>query len=418
MSVLHRESNLMKLYLYCVGKTEVPLEWHQWCCLSLAASCLADRVWYQKFGHSKLHPNMYIFLVGGSGEGKGVAIDYCMQFAPDDLFVKYGSTTSKNMIDIMSAPTQLVPEPQKIMLVQPELADNVQAGAVADQMVKFMTGAYTAGSKDFDEGTRKHGVHRIPKDYVINWLAGTTDLWLSEVVDLKAMMSGFFGRVAVAPGEYSYAPQDRVHDPTKFLPPDYYQVIEYLKDAFYNLMMIRGQFEMSADAYENEEQWYLTRPEPEEERMKPFWRREQDLILKIAMVLSACQSFDLVIKLAHLLQARDLVAQVRKRLPWVMTAAAGTEAMRRIRWVENFIKSRRGEWVRRAELAQKARNAVNVRASELDMIIDDLVAMELVDIEAKGKRTSWRYTWHQRPRHVEDLSEFVPDLGYVSETDL
>ena len=397
MGILDREANLMKLYLYCIGQTEVPMEWHQWSCLSLAASCLADRVYYQKFGHSKLHPNMYIFLVGGSGEGKGVAIDYCMQFAPDDLFVKYGSTTSKNMIDIMSTPSPMVNEPQKVMLVQPELADNVQSGLIANMFIKFMTGAYTAGSRDFDEGTRKHGTKRIPQDYVINWLAGTTTEWLSEVVDVKAMQSGFFGRVMVAPGEYDYG--KRVHDPLEFRPDDYAEVVEYLRDAFNNLMRVKGRFYMAADAYENERDWYKTRPMPDEDRMKPFWQREQDAILKIAMVLSACESFDMIIKMRHLITARNLITQVRKRLPMVMSAAAGTQYTGSMRWVESYLKRYVGEWVRRTDLARRARG-VHINAKLLDQIIDDLLAMEIITMDASGNKNSWRYMWS--PQKYDD----------------
>lgn len=65
--------NFISDYLDYVGDTEVPITYHRWCCISMLGAYLG-RQYSMKFGHSALHSNMYIMLIGTPGARKSTAI--------------------------------------------------------------------------------------------------------------------------------------------------------------------------------------------------------------------------------------------------------------------------------------------------------------------------------------------------------
>lgn len=353
--------NILDLYMHAAGDSEIPYEWHEWCCLSLIASAVSDRVYYKKFIWENMAPNMYIFMVGPSGCGKGGALGYMGKFIHPRMNMYKGSTTYKSMIDKMSAPAEAGGVTKsKMLLVQQELSSCIGSGALADAMVKAMTDWYTPTNDDYQESTRMHGERSFPPP-CINWLAGTTVEWLKQSVDTEAMLSGFFGRVAISPGEYDE--NKRIHDPTQHCPDDYDEVVEEIKDRIEWLTQLEGQFDITAEAYDADKIWYEKRKSPSPE-MLPFWRRQHDLTLKIAMILSLSDDMKLTIKLRHILRAQELTEQSARILPKVITMAGHTEFSRSVEKTKDLIKkystithkvllNRSKNWNANAEIVKK-----------------------------------------------------------------
>jgi len=67
-------SDWLSGYLTYTENSEPPLSYHQWCGLSMIAGALQRKV-SLKWGFEKIHPNLFVVLVGPSGKArKGVAI--------------------------------------------------------------------------------------------------------------------------------------------------------------------------------------------------------------------------------------------------------------------------------------------------------------------------------------------------------
>lgn len=383
-AVTENSDNLLEMYMYATGVSEIPKEWNQWSCLAIVAAAVGNRVWFQKFAWEQMAPNMYIFLVGPSGGGKGGAIGFAQQFLHPRMNCYTGSATYKSMIDLMTSPsTEGGVARSTMLLVQPELADCIGSGTLANSMIKAMTNWYNPSSQDYQESTRTHGERSFTPP-CLSWLAGTTVEWLKQTVDVEAMRSGFFGRVAIAPGTPG---KDRVYSP--YIPSDYEEVVREIKDRIKWLTKLEGEFTLTAAGREADKEWYETRPEPLPE-LKPFWRRQHDLNLKIAMILSLCETMDLRIHDTHILKAQDLTDQSARMLPKIIAQATTSQMILRIDYVRDRIKQ--SGTIKHSTLLKQVYR-LHITSEELKRIIDQLReegSIQIVASNSGGRKYKWR----------------------------
>ena len=323
--ILDRTTNLLALYQHAMGRSEVPREFHFWCCLSVLAASVGDRVWLEKFRGSKLLPNLYVLLLGPSGLGKGLAIDMATAFVKDIPRVNYyrGKASAQYLIDYLGRSHKdpnsgkWVIENTKLYLVTPELAMSVPSGEHGRNFIMHMTELYTGGDYLLQEGTRTRGGVHV-KSPCMNWLAGTTREGLKISVPRDAVESGFYARVVTVDGHYDLTTRYR----RPFYPVDYDEVMDHLHARITALTHLEGIFELSPDAERLEEAWYTTREAPEDERLLPSWKRAHDLMLKIAMLLALSETHEeLVIKPDHVAKARIIVERALQAVPKVLDFA-------------------------------------------------------------------------------------------------
>lgn len=386
MNIFDQTENMLDLYLYAVGRTSIPMSWHKWTCLSMVAASLSDRVGIRWFHHKALAPNLYVMLIGPSGVGKGVAIDFGMQFKHSRMNILYGQATDKAIFDRMaSAADPGEVSNAKIFVVQDELAQAVGHASVANQYVKSMTAWYSTTSGEIEENTRAHGRKVIEDAVCVNWLAGTTVEWLQDAMDYKSMMSGGFGRICTIPGTYNY--ENRVYRPEPVF--DYKDVVEYLQARFEELTYLEGEFEMLPAAAEINEQWFLARQKPIG-GMEPFWMREPALCLKLAMVVSACDSMDRIIRVQHITQAQDLIDEVKSYMPRVIEQSAkGGLVTMQDRAMDLIGKAKNG--VTRSQLTRFL-SRWGLKASEVSQVVEDLMEQERITATKRANKTIYKAT--------------------------
>ena len=338
--ILTKTQNLIQLYNHWVGRSEIPAEYHLWACISMIAACVSDKVWVTKF-RSNLTPNLYTFLIGPSGSGKGTAISAMLSLVDEDKVNYYnGRTTAQYMLDSMAFPTRDQKEKgidsTKLFVLSPELAMSVGKGDQADTLIKIMTELYGgAGARTIKEGTRTRGGIEI-ENPCINWLAGTTVEWLKDCCTSDAMEGGFFARVVPVVGRYDFSRANRFVRP--IFPPDQEIVKGYLKARISQLSTLNGEFALTDAAKELEEFWYHNRDEPEDSSMVPWWGRQHDLSLKLAMVFSLADSPTLVIERQHLGAAQRVIHSIGKNLPEIIRYTATTDDSKDIQVVLDIIK--------------------------------------------------------------------------------
>ncbi len=391
--MLQQTKNLLRLYAYMCGKGEVPTEYHIWSCLSLMAACIEDRIWLEKLKDERLFPMLYVFLVGPPALGKGVAITRAFK-----LFNEcqaggcywHGKTTAANLIDVLGKAGEdpetgqyFIPAP-KLWLITDELTTDVGRGPQADDFIKLMTKLYTSGDVPVDTGTRTRGTVRIINP-AVNWLAGTTEDWMMQCLSKDAIGSGFTSRVCYVFGRYS---KERFVRP--IYPPDYQEVKAHVLIRLWLLKHISGKFWMTPEAQARENAWYMNRPQPRDADLLPNWHREQDLVLKLAMLCVLADGGDrLVIEEQHVDRAIRLSQSVQRYLPQVVALANKTpEAEGHIK-VEGMIKDVR-EWTRHQVLAQRARNrGVSTK------IFTDIVKGLIAEGELEWKKMRGGTMWYR-----------------------
>lgn len=397
--ILGKERNLLTLYMYATGRSEIPDSYHLWSLLALVAASVGKRAHYAKFSHSLLYPNLYVFLIGPSALGKGAAMSFMLQMEHLRHNVLNGAATHKALVTRFStqAPTDH-PGYEQCFLLHEELGNSVPSGPLGKAFVKFITDTHSRAGESYVDATRRDGEVRFDKP-CITWLAGSTPEWLGESITLEDMLSGFFGRVIGVPEWYNN--DFRVYRPAEHDPTDKQEVVDYLCGRIDLLTRIPAgtEFEMSKQAEEIDREWYLTRQEPQDERMMPFWKRESDLSLKLAMVLSLCRGQSMVIEAEDITGAHDLVRQAREAMPKIIAWATESTMTAKERELETFLKVRKG-FVRRSRMLQHMKQH-GMGLKELEDICDEM--------EAAGKLLSRRngntkeYKWVDTGRYI-DLS--------------
>jgi hypothetical protein len=315
------DPNLLTWYLHSIGKSEVPEIFHHWSFISLVAATLANRVYTMKFG-SRLYPNLYLMLLGSSGSGKGTAIKLVQRLAErldnqSALNFFRGKITAQALLSrIGNNPgdnkSELV-KPSNIWLVTPELGMAIGEREQARSFVKHVTELYE-GDYTFVEETRTRGTFTI-KDPCINWLSGTTGNWLTESVSRSDILSGFFARVQPILGV-------KEDNDTRYLrpvlPPDAAEVSSAIVERLSRLLLVHGEVRMTSAAQEVHNNWYMNRPTvSEHEGTRPYWERQDDIVLKLAMIFCLMNSEKPLVLAGDMEEAIAYSNSVMHALPYV-----------------------------------------------------------------------------------------------------
>jgi hypothetical protein len=397
---LNETTNFIALYEYHVGKTEVPVLFHRWSAISLLAACMGNNVWLEKFPGVKLYPNLYVLLIGESASGKGIAIDVATDFAeqePEIINPFRVSGTKRGNIELLAQPKRF-PDPwyhgTRMYMIAPELVNNVGSGPLADDWVRWMTDMFTIKGT-YTDTTGMYGVKQL-KDPLINWLAGSTEGWMRKSISEDAITGGFFARTVVVPGEIDYA--YRIHKPS--IPADFAEIKEHLRHRVYYACRAYGRMVLSPEAEVIDASWYNNRPAPSEESLSAIWKRQHDIVLKVAMVLALSDlllwdgNYDFTVKAKHIQLAQTLVDGVRANIGDIVKLTTDTRESGYYAAVVKPIQDARNGIAHTALLKKVYPKGIGARL--LANLIATLMEAGHVQVETRGDRGARYYVWCKR----------------------
>lgn len=422
MSSSFDEAGFLQLYAEYCGKTEVPQTFSQWAGIGLLAAAAQDRVFIEKHAGSRLVPNLYILLLGPSGLGKGQAIGHAVRLAEPleaKLNVFWGRLSGPALADHIGNQTaagdlsgkkavKLKPLAQpetinigRVWLVAEELALSIGSGPRAHDFVTFMTGLYSGSPVPFQDRTRSHGLIKIQSP-AINWLAGSTRDWLLRSVSRDAVEGGFFARVLVVEAEYDF--NYRIAEP---MYPTYMdELVDELRERLSLIMRIKAaNMVLTREARDIANHWYDERPAPEDMALAPSWRRQQDMMYKLAMVLALSdwtrhhRDEELPVPTVeghHIVDAQRLVREAQRALPDLVRVAATTKETMPIEAFRDIIK--RGKSMQHAVVVRKMGgrgfNAQQTMAAAHELDVQGLVVIKRAN--GNGHKAATYYEWKQR----------------------
>jgi hypothetical protein len=308
-------NNLVRQYLYAIGKDKVPPAFHLWSCLTVMAATVQDRIYMPWRWDDRIIPSLFTFLVGPSGSGKGEAIRCALHYADKIPCVNAmaGRITASGLYTTCSTPRkeQAFADPKKRLIVLPELKENFHNRELARATIATLTDWYDAHDRTVSDTQRQHGGTVKIVGPVISVLAGTTYEWLVETIDVKDLSGGFFGRVATVSRERTNL---RIYQP--IMPADWRFADAVVYNGFLKLAGYAGEIEWEPRALALNKQWFDTRPEPDREEERPFWEREDKFVLKVSMLFAladfAAQPLvSPVVMEEHVRAARRSVASLR-----------------------------------------------------------------------------------------------------------
>lgn len=346
--------------MHAVGQSEVPHEWHMWSAVSLLAAAAQNRIYLVGLDGRILYPNLYIMLIGTSGEGKGTSCEkeavnrYVLPtvnypYVYDRIHVITGRWTMQALYDYAceSFPSEkdektTIVSDAAFWLVQEELAQGV--GRDKSRVLSFiegMTELYDKVGSETGDNTRGTGRMRF-RNPCVNWLSASTESWYTQIIGKEDLLSGFGARILQIFGKKDYDKRF----PFNVLPGDVEMVRKYLRDRIAELVLSKGPIYYSREAAEEYTRWYSTREKPDDDVEKPVWNRIPVLSLKLAMItcLSRNQKFATAAgETFWMLCPEDvqegirLVTAVWKYLPKIRQCAAATVQTRAVDAVGKII---------------------------------------------------------------------------------
>ena len=288
--------SVIQLLLAMAGQTEVPVEFYLWSGMSLVAATLCNHVWYAHMAYKGIQPNLYVILVGPSGDGKGHAMALVAKGAQAaqlgnegmDLNLYAGRITSQALYDEITCEVKdgEVPYSIPFWLLSEELSVSIRTGEWARDFVKAMTDLWEKHDTVPRGDATRGGGKRLMHEPCINWLGGSTMAWLKEVIDFNDVESGFFARTITIQANRSAQP---IYKPDT---SQYEILLPSLVDKLHTIWNYRGAMSIAAEAQAYEKEWYekKTKRPPNKPFLYPSWKRRLDIVHKLAMILQCAEA--------------------------------------------------------------------------------------------------------------------------------
>ena len=326
-------SNFISTYLEYTSRTECPAFFHRWCGLTSLAAWIGRDI-YLPFGHTKVHANMYVMLVGLAGTKKSTAIKISAKLikqAGYDKFAAKKTRQEKFLIDL--AETSGISEGfegegaalkgedilDMNLFGTEDISDMAPAEVfvAADEINNFIgTGNLDFMSIlgelwDIDEPydyKLKNSKSVIIPNPTISILGGNTFVGFNKLFPPEATEQGFFSRMLFIYAE----PKGRLFT----IPPEpdmelQARLIAQLKEI---KAKVQGKVTMTADAYTLLDKIYKGWPGIDDARFDSYENRRIIHLLKLAMLIAATK-LSTEIKYADILEANTILTYTEQLMP-------------------------------------------------------------------------------------------------------
>jgi hypothetical protein len=364
---------------------ESPSRYFYWSALAAISAVVKDKVWMDRGGLYKLYPNVYILLYGPSGIKKGAPIA-----AAKNIVRKVGNTRVingrstvegiiKELGTVQSGPGKTMFNDSCGFIVSSELSSAIVSNPSAmDVMTDLFDRFYNEGEWKYRLKTAESNTLKSPTPV---WLAGTNEALFKEFVPEKNIKGGLIGRMFII----SETKRNRINS-LMFRPtvtPDY----DKLADGIKNLTKLQGEFEIADDVKHAMDKWYTTFVTDHEDKIDDdtgFVNRIQDMILKVAMLVSCARRGDQIITI------EDMEEAVSETLPLIVPTKKVAQsvkindisAVQKRALIIKDLANREDHSAGRVELLKKF--SLQMDHEDLDRVIQFLESAQVIRTDKPG----------------------------------
>lgn len=400
----------LNAYIEYTRETEPPLSYHIWVGISILAGALERRCVFP-WGHSKIYPNLYVVLIGPSGQSrKGEAINIGKSFMQAGEFRLAAESLSKESLirSINEANSSYVDQHGAFKLQSP-------INVVSEELIVFLrqkdvdlmgwlTNWYD--SRDVWTYQTKHSGSDSVTGLCVNFLGGTAPDWLPSMIPQEAIGGGWTSRCIFVVEEYK---GKTVPDPSLY-PPDLV-LKEKLEDDLLLIKDLSGEFSFTPTAKEVYKRWYadadreekLGRPPIPDPNFKGYNSRRATHIKKVCMALSASRGGDLQVTLEDFNRARMLMETAEKKMPMAFGGLGKSEFAQQTMTLIEVLKVRKT--MKRSELLRLAYRDID--SWTLEKIQRCLVEMKIIKTEVTRDQDVI-YTYVGATQALENLEAQSP----------
>jgi len=387
-------ANWIEAYREYTQYQEACGKFHTWIALSTIASVVRRNVWLDR-KQWKLFPNLYVGIIGPTGDGKTTAADISVEILTElklnqKLEVVQERATSFYVLELMQQLTNKVGS-ACFTLYAPEMK-NFMTDMNKGELVTILTSFYTCPSyREYRTKTQiKDGDYYKYKEICINVLACSTPEWLTMGTSAEDVYGGFTGRFIYV---YNAGSTRSCPFPEDDIPQ---HVLDMKPRLIHDLQIIGnlvGNFVIDDDAKMIYRVWYEDRmKECTDERLRGYYSRKRDTVLKVAMLLSLATKNALEITVDDMNAAWKTLADVEQKMGDAFAGIVEDPALRYQDLVTAQISTSPGMQISRAELLRK--NYHKFDYVVLDRITTNLHGRGIIEVtnqRAKGGRIEIMY---------------------------
>ena len=313
-------SNWLSAYLEFTNISEAPDSFHFWVGVWTISGALRRKVFID-MGHFQWVPNFYIFLVSPPGiVSKSTCLNIGASMLKELPTVKFGpeSMTWQSLVEALSQAKEEIPwENEDGPCFFPMSCISIAAGELGTlvtpsnrEMVHALVSLWDGRLGNWEKWTKGCGKDSIVNPF-INIASCTTPAWIAQNFPEDLVGGGFTSRCLFV---YAEKKKRLLAYPQTQLPKEFKKMREYLVHDLDLISTLAGEYKLTPAAFKYGELWYEEHHTKESSldssRLGGYLARKQTHIHKVAMVLAASESNELIITEDHLKSAALLVTEL------------------------------------------------------------------------------------------------------------
>ena len=280
--------------------TESPERFWYWSAISAIGATLGKQIYVNRWIY-KLYPNLYIFLVAGSGMKKSPPVNLAKNLCllAGGVRTVSGRTSVQKVIEDLSKAYSLegggVIKNAHGYIVNSELA----AFLVKDpDALSILTDVFDTHNYEREwKYSLKSGEYKL-KEPCINWLGATNEEHFEDCVPPVQVKGGFVGRLLIVHSMIPGAINSLVDEPKNLV--DLNIFVPFLK----NLQKISGEVKWTKDGGEYFKKWYNEYGIQDHYDKTGASKRIGDAIIKVAMCIGMANGYDMELKQKYIEEAK------------------------------------------------------------------------------------------------------------------
>lgn len=328
-------------YILYASVNEASPRFHKWACLVTLANAITRKVWINQ-GDWRVYPNVYVGFVGEPASGKSIALSFASKLAQkiDDAMICPASITKEALTQYMSkeCKKEYLFEGKQIFYSPISIFSNelvTLLGKEPTHMIDFLTDVY---DQDYHKAYTKHQGRDEIYGPCVNLLCCVTPTTLQSMVVEKLVKGGFTRRLIPV-----YAKERGA--PNAF--PEFTSTHEEARNrcAGYanKLSKLNGPFDWTPEAKSWFKNWYDTVKDPamraeKNPVMQGYLAAKDNLLLKVAMLLSLSKSPELVLHIESVQEAERWLVECEADILNIFGGGGRNQLASVKLMIERFIK--------------------------------------------------------------------------------
>lgn len=339
-------SNWLRSYVEYTAASEAPDIFHFWTGVSVIAGALRRRVWIEQ-RYFQWTPNFYIIFVAPPGIAtKSTTVNLGLRLLRQVKGIKFGpdSVTWQRLLVSMQDAQELIPLGDKFLPMAPITCSVSELGTFLkpddSDMVDVLTDMWDGRVGTWNRELKTAEGTQIENPW-LNIIGATTPSWLENNFPLHLIGGGLTSRCIFV---YADKKKHYVAYPAEII--DEAEFETFGGKLVHDLRIIAstvGEYKLSDEAKEwgtnwYEEHWNKHQEHLSGDRFAGYLARKQTHIHKLAMVLAASESNELIIQSSHIEAAAAIVTGLEDDMIKVFQTIGAVDQSRHIKEIIAFVK--------------------------------------------------------------------------------